>query len=227
MREITSTGQTVEDAVKKALKELNVEQEQVDIRIIDEGKKGLFGIFGQKPAIVHVKLKETSELTDALLKWNENTDLNPLDEAKNFLEQVIKEMGITASVDIKLEEKTAYFNIKGENLAILIGKRGQTLNSLQYLTQLVANKTSTDYVPIILDAENYREKRRETLTQLAVKLADKVVKTNKEFSLEPMPSFERKIIHSTLMEDERVQTYSVGTEPNRYVVIAPDRKSVV
>ncbi|ASS89672.1 MAG: protein jag [Bacillaceae bacterium] len=221
MREITSTGQTVEDAVKKALKELNVEQEQVDIRIIDEGKKGLFGIFGQKPAIVHVKLKETSELTDALLKWNENTDLNPLDEAKNFLEQVIKEMGITASVDIKLEEKTAYFNIKGENLAILIGKRGQTLNSLQYLTQLVANKTSTDYVPIILDAENYREKRRETLTQLAVKLADKVVKTNKEFSLEPMPSFERKIIHSTLMEDERVQTYSVGTEPNRYVVIAP------
>ncbi|MED1443455.1 RNA-binding cell elongation regulator Jag/EloR [Aeribacillus composti] len=221
MREITSTGQTVEDAVKKALKELNVEKEQVDIRIIDEGKKGLFGIFGQKPAIVHVKLKETSELTDALLKWNENTDLNPLDEAKNFLEQVIKEMGITASVDIKLEEKTAYFNIKGENLAILIGKRGQTLNSLQYLTQLVANKTSTDYVPIILDAENYREKRRETLTQLAVKLADKVVKTNKEFSLEPMPSFERKIIHSTLMEDERVQTYSVGTEPNRYVVIAP------
>ncbi|MEK4176835.1 RNA-binding cell elongation regulator Jag/EloR [Aeribacillus sp. FSL K6-1305] len=221
MREITSTGQTVEDAVKKALKELNVEQEQVDIRIIDEGKKGLFGIFGQKPAIVHVKLKETSELTDALLKWNENTDLNPLDEAKNFLEQVIKEMGITASIDIKLEEKTAYFNIKGENLAILIGKRGQTLNSLQYLTQLVANKTSTDYVPIILDAENYREKRRETLTQLAVKLADKVVKTNKEFSLEPMPSFERKIIHSTLMEDERVQTYSVGTEPNRYVVIAP------
>jgi spoIIIJ-associated protein len=221
VREITSTGQTVEDAVKKALKELNVEQEQVDIRIIDEGKKGLFGIFGQKPAIVHVKLKETSELTDALLKWNENTDLNPLDEAKNFLEQVIKEMGITASVDIKLEEKTAYFNIKGENLAILIGKRGQTLNSLQYLTQLVANKTSTDYVPIILDAENYREKRRETLTQLAVKLADKVVKTNKEFSLEPMPSFERKIIHSTLMEDERVQTYSVGTEPNRYVVIAP------
>lgn len=221
MREITSTGQTVEDAVKKALKELNVEQEQVDIRIIDEGKKGLFGIFGQKPAIVHVKLKETSELTDALLKWNENADLNPLDEAKNFLEQVIKEMGITASVDIKLEEKTAYFNIKGENLAILIGKRGQTLNSLQYLTQLVANKTSTDYVPIILDAENYREKRRETLTQLAVKLADKVVKTNKEFSLEPMPSFERKIIHSTLMEDERVQTYSVGTEPNRYVVIAP------
>ncbi len=221
MREITSTGQTVEDAVKKALKELNVEQEQVDIRIIDEGKKGLFGIFGQKPAIVHVKLKETSELTDALLKWNENTNLNPLDEAKNFLEQVIKEMGITASVDIKLEEKTAYFNIKGENLAILIGKRGQTLNSLQYLTQLVANKTSTDYVHIILDAENYREKRRETLTQLAVKLADKVVKTNKEFSLEPMPSFERKIIHSTLMEDERVQTYSVGTEPNRYVVIAP------
>ncbi|MDR9798319.1 RNA-binding cell elongation regulator Jag/EloR [Aeribacillus pallidus] len=221
MREITSTGQTVEDAVKKALKELNVEQEQVDIRIIDEGKKGLFGIFGQKPAIVHVKLKETSELKDALLKWNENTDLNPLDEAKNFLEQVIKEMGITASVDIKLEEKTAYFNIKGENLAILIGKRGQTLNSLQYLTQLVANKTATDYVHIILDAENYREKRRETLTQLAVKLADKVVKTNKEFSLEPMPSFERKIIHSTLMEDERVQTYSVGTEPNRYVVIAP------
>ncbi|MED1437060.1 RNA-binding cell elongation regulator Jag/EloR [Aeribacillus composti] len=221
MREITSTGQTVKDAVKKALKELNVEQEQVDIRIIDEGKKGLFGIFGQKPAIVHVKLKETSELTDALLKWNENTDLNPLDEAKNFLEQVIKEMGITASVDIKLEEKTAYINIKGENLAILIGKRGQTLNSLQYLTQLVANKTATDYVHIILDAENYREKRRETLTQLAVKLADKVVKTNKEFSLEPMPSFERKIIHSTLMEDERVQTYSVGTEPNRYVVIAP------
>lgn len=231
MKEITSTGQTVEEAVKKALEKLNVAEDDVEIQVIDEGKKGFFGIFGQKPATVYVKVKakinfeadvsvEKDKTGSSAESKKENSD--PVEEAEKFLEKVIKEMGIVNSaIDVRKEGKTIYFDIKGENLAVLIGKRGQTLNSLQYLTQLVANKSSEEYVKIILDAENYRERRNETLKQLAVKLADKAVKTNKEISLEPMPSFERKVIHSALMEDGRVQTYSIGTEPYRYIVIAP------
>lgn len=238
MREITSTGSTVDEAVQAALEKLNAKKDEVEIRVIDEGKKGFLGIFGQKPAIVNVKvlgedkthedfnpLKEAvSELfpkTSVDLEGNDEQEVDPIDEAKSFLKDVLKNMGVQAFIQVKREKKTVYFNVEGEKLAILIGKRGQTLNSLQLLTQLVVNRYAKEYIQVVLDAENYRKRREETLSQLAQKLANKATKTKQEVSLEPMPSFERKVIHSALVRDNRVKTYSVGTEPNRYIVIAP------
>lgn len=235
MKELTSTGSSVDEAVETALKKLKASRDEVEVRIIDEGKKGFLGIFGQKPAIVNVKLLKAELETDdynplkdtvseLFAKPSETVrvyEKDPVDEAKKFLKEVIRNMGVSATIQVQRQKKAVYFNLVGDKLAILIGKRGQTLNSLQMLTQLVANRYSDEYIQVILDAENYRKRREETLTQLALKLANKAVHTKREVSLEPMPSFERKVIHTALMDDERVKTYSVGQDPHRYVVITP------
>ena len=207
MKQVTATGQTVEEAVESALAQLNTSKDQTSIDIIDEGKKGIFGIFGSRPAVVKVSVI-----------------INPIEEAKKFIKQVSAQMGSPVEIEIKQEGKQVYFILTGEKIALLIGKRGQTLNSLQYLTQLVINRFSQNYLTVILDAEDYRNRRSETLIQLAQRLAQKAVKTGKEVSLEPMPSYERKIIHTALAENKRVKTSSDGTEPHRFVVISPVRK---
>ncbi|MED4207287.1 RNA-binding cell elongation regulator Jag/EloR [Neobacillus mesonae] len=207
MKQVTATGQTVEEAVESALAQLNTSKDQTSIDIIDEGKKGIFGIFGSRPAVVKVTVT-----------------INPLDEAKKFLQQVSEQMGSPADIEIRQEGKQVYFTLSGEKIALLIGKRGQTLNSLQYLTQLVINRFSEQYLTVILDAEDYRNRRSETLIQLAQRLAQKAVKTGQAVSLEPMPSYERKVIHTSLAENKRVKTSSDGTEPHRFVVISPVRR---
>lgn len=201
----TGTGQTVDEAIDSALKELNVSKDKVDVSIIDEGKKGFFGVFGTRPAIVKLTVK-----------------IDPIVEAQTFLENVIEKMGITAAIEKVQNGKEVTFKISGEDIAILIGKRGQTLNSLQYLVQLVANKYSNDYLTIIVDAEDYRLRRKETLENLAARLAAIAKKTKTKVVLEPMPSFERKIIHSYLFDVEGVSTISDGVEPNRHIVIIPN-----
>ncbi|NSL52357.1 RNA-binding cell elongation regulator Jag/EloR [Calidifontibacillus erzurumensis] len=201
----TGTGQTVDEAIENALKELNVAKEKVEVSIIDEGKKGIFGVFGSRPAIVKLKV-----------------NINPMEEAKTYLENVIAQMGVTADVEAVENGKELTLNISGADIAKLIGKRGQTLNALQYLVQIVANKYSNDYITVIVDAENYRMRRRETLENLATRLAAKAKKTKTKVVLEPMPSFERKIIHSVLSEVEGVSTVSDGVEPNRHIIIIPE-----
>lgn len=205
MREITATGQTVEEAVESALAQLQTTKDRVDISIVDEGKKGLFGLFGTKPAIVKVIVKPDAVHT-----------------ALEFLQTILSNMNIDAEIEVKKEsERQVIFNITGEKMGLLIGKRGQTINSLQYLTQLAANRESHHYMTIILNPEQYRERRRETLISLAERLASKAHHLNKRVSLEPMPNYERKIIHTALAGSRHVQTISEGEEPNRYVVIAP------
>lgn len=206
MKQVTATAQTVEKAVESALKELNTTMDKVDIQVVDEGKKGFLGFIGSKPAIVKVKMKD-----------------DPLAEAKQFIMNVAEEMGAPVHVHIKQDGKLVTFQLSGKKIAMLIGKRGQTLNSLQYLTQLVANRHSSQYLTIMLDAEDYRNRRNETLTQLALKMADKAIYTKKEVALEPMPSFERKIIHTALVNKKKVKTHSAGTEPHRYIVIEPTK----
>jgi len=201
----TGTGQTVDEAIENALKELNVAKEKVEVSIIDEGKKGIFGVFGSRPAIVKLKV-----------------NINPMEEAKTYLENVIAQMGVTADVEAVENGKELTLNISGADIAKLIGKRGQTLNALQYLVQIVVNKYSNDYITVIVDAENYRMRRRETLENLATRLAAKAKKTKTKVVLEPMPSFERKIIHSVLSEVEGVSTVSDGVEPNRHIIIIPE-----
>jgi spoIIIJ-associated protein len=204
VKEVTATAQTVEEAVNLALAQLNVPKERAEIIVVDEGKKGFLGIFGARPAIVKAKLR-----------------YNPIEEAEKFLKSVVEKMGIQADIQKIENDKNAEFILSGEQIALLIGKHGQTLNSLQLLAQLVANRHSEHYIHITLDAENYRARRKETLTQLAQKLAEKAIKTGKEVKLEPLPAYERKIIHAALAERKGIKTYSVGTEPHRYIVISP------
>lgn len=207
MKEVTANGHTVEEAVEEALKILQATKDEIEITVLEEGKKGILGIFGKKPAIVKVVLKQ-----------------DPVKESQAFLSEVIQKMGIEAKIDVKKSGKTATFQITGDNMAVLIGKRGQTLNSLQFLTQLVANRYSDHYLQIIIDVENYRERRKETLTLLAARLAQQVKRTSNKVALEPMPSNERKIIHAALAKYPDLKTYSVGDEPNRHLVISLKKK---
>jgi len=207
VKQVTATGQTVEEAVESALAQLHTTKDRAEVDIIDEGKKGIFGIFGSRPAVVKVTIK-----------------IDPIDEARKFIHEVGKSMDAPVEIEVKREGKQVYFMLSGEKIALLIGKRGQTLNSLQYLTQLVINRHSEQFFTVILDAEDYRNRRSETLVQLANRLAQKAVKSGKDVALEPMPSYERKIIHTALSENNRVKTLSDGTEPHRFVVISPLKK---
>jgi len=204
VKQITATGQTVEEAVESALAQLQTSKDRTETQVIDEGKKGIFGIFGSRPAIVKVTVK-----------------IDPFEEATNYLKMVAKELGAPIEVEVKQEGKQVRFVLSGEKIALLIGKRGQTLNSLQYLTQLVINRHATQFYTVVVDAEDYRKRRNDTLVQLAERLAQKAVKTGKDVALEPMPSYERKAIHSALMGNKKVKTFSDGSEPHRHIVIAP------
>ncbi|PKR83489.1 RNA-binding cell elongation regulator Jag/EloR [Heyndrickxia camelliae] len=204
MKEVTATGQSVEEAVESALRELNTTKDRIHVRVIDEGKKGLFGLFGAKPATVHVQLKP-----------------DPIEEAKNYLLNITKELGIYPKIDVVQNGRLVEIKLSGEKMGLLIGKRGQTLNSLQYLTQLVSNRHTNQHFTITLNVEDYRERREQALQQLAQKLTHKVLRTKSPIKLEPMPSFERKIIHSYLANNDQIETYSEGVEPNRYLVISP------
>ncbi|MCJ7843503.1 protein jag [Lederbergia sp. NSJ-179] len=205
MREITATGQTVEEAVESALAQLEITRDRTEITIVEEGKKGLLGLFGARPAIVKVKVKPTS-----------------IEATVEYVQNILANMGIAAEIKVeKRDERHVIFHITGEKMGLLIGKRGQTINSLQYLAQLAANRHADPYITVILNPENYRDRREQTLIQLAKRLASKAQQLNKPITLEPMPNFERKIIHTALAENKKVQTVSDGREPNRYVVIKP------
>jgi spoIIIJ-associated protein len=204
MDSVEKTAKTVDEAVAEALKILDATREQVDIEIIETGSKGgIFGI-GAKPAKVKVTRR-----------------FDPLTAVKSFLKEVTLAMNLSVKIDVSQKDKHIYINLIGENMGVLIGKRGQTLDSLQYLTNLVVNRCGVPEISVILDTENYRKRRRETLEALASSLARKAKTTRKAVVLEPMSRFERHIIHTTLQHDRYVKTYSEGDEPYRNVVIAP------
>lgn len=203
MKEVTKSGKTVEEALDAALADLQTTKEHVTFQVVEEARKGFLGL-GARPAVVEVALKP-----------------NPVETARSFLQNVTTQMGASAEIETRRDGGTVTMQLSAENVAILIGKRGNTLNALQYLTNLAANRDAAEPVHIILDAENYRLRREETLKQLALKQGEKVRKTNRKVSLDPMPSMERKIIHMTLKDVTGVDTYSDGVEPNRRVVITP------
>jgi len=194
----------VEEAVNLALQEFGVPREMVQVEVLDEGGKGFLGLIS-KQAIVKVILKDVIK-----------------ESAKNFLQQVIEAMKLDVKFDIEEDEDTIKFNLYGKNVGLLIGHRGETLDSLQYLVNVVASKYREydRYRRIILDAENYRKRREETLIRLAKKLAKQVMETKESVELEPMSPNERRIIHMALQDHPYVETYSEGEEPNRRVIIA-------
>ena len=203
MKIIEIMGKTVEDAISNALTELNVTRDKIEVETIEEGSKGFFNLIGVKPAKIRVTLKK-----------------NSLDAAKTFLTEVLQSMDMKAEVKIKEENNEIRIDLIGANMGLLIGYRGETLDSLQYLVSLVVNKDhNEEYRRVILDTENYRAKREETLKRLASKIAYKVRVSGRVLKLEPMNPYERRIIHSTLQNDTYVYTFSEGEEPYRRVVV--------
>lgn len=202
MKEIEKQGKTVEEAVESALKELGAKREEVEITVMEEGSRGLFGILS-KQARVRVRLKE-----------------RPEEKAVKFLKGLLIRLDLYGEIETEKIEDFFKINVKGRGLGVLIGKHGETLNSLQYLINLIANKGWHEYIKIVIDVENYREKRERALVELAIKMAKRVKETKRSIKLEPMPPYERKIIHKTLQNDPRVKTHSEGEEPYRRVIIS-------
>lgn len=203
MKIIEMTGRTVEEATKNALTELKLTKDKVEVEVLNEGSKGLFKLIGAKPARIRVKVKR-----------------DYIYEAKTFLRDVLNTMNIKAEIRVKEDNDTISISLTGPDMGILIGYRGETLDALQYLVSLVVNKGhETVYKRVVLDTENYRSKREETLKRLALKIAGTVRRTGKLVKLEPMNPYERRIIHSALQNDRFVDTYSEGEEPYRRVVV--------
>jgi spoIIIJ-associated protein len=208
MNYVIKEARSVEDAITEALVELGITSEEAVIEIVEKQSGGLFGIFSTKLAKVKVSKSATIDTI-----------------AESFLTDVFKEMELEVSVSIKMdEEMNMNIDLSGPNMGVLIGKRGQTLDSLQYLVSLVVNKESEQYIRVKLDTEAYRERRKQTLENLAKNLANKVKKSGKKFTLEPMNPYERRIIHFTLQNNKAVETHSEGEEPYRKVIIVPSKQ---
>lgn len=203
MKVIEETAKTVDEAINLALKELEVTRQDVEIEVLNEGSRGLFGIIGAKDAMVRV-----TYVVDYAKK------------AKEFLSFILNKMDIDYEIKTEINKGILNINISGSKMGRVIGSRGETLDSLQFLTTLYLNRDSEDHhLRVILDVENYRNKRQETLVNLANKLAAVVKKTGRKKELEPMNAYERRVIHSALEANEYVETHSVGEEPNRRIII--------
>ena len=203
MEYIEISAKTVSDAVTEACQKLEVTSDKLEYVVVEEGSTGFLGI-GAKPAIIKARVK--GDVADA---------------AKDFLKEVFDAMDMVVVIDAKYDEenKNLTIDLSGDEMGVLIGKRGQTLDSLQYLVSLVVNKEAEDYIRVKVDTEDYRKRRKDTLENLAKNIAYKVKRTKRPVSLEPMNPYERRIIHSALQNDKYVTTHSEGEEPFRRVVV--------
>ncbi|MCR4588060.1 MAG: protein jag [Lachnospiraceae bacterium] len=197
------SAKTVEDAITEACQKFSVTSDKLEYEVVEEGASGFLGI-GSKQAVIHAKVK--GSLTDL---------------AKDFLKDVFAAMDMTVVIDASYDdvEKEMDINLTGDDMGLLIGKRGQTLDSLQYLVSLVVNRDTEEYIRVKVDTEDYRRRRKETLENLAKNISYKVKRTKRSVSLEPMNPYERRIIHSALQNDRYVTTHSEGEEPYRHVVV--------
>lgn len=201
-KSVTGTGKTVEDAINDGLQQLGVTMDQVETNVLQVPDSGLMKLFGKKEAIVEVKLIN-----------------DPEQRAFDFLNEVFNAMKVSCNIQMRLEDSILFINLEGQDMGVLIGRRGQTLDSLQYLVSLVINRKNEDYVRVVLDTENYRAKREKTLEDLGEKMANKAVYYQKKMILEPMNPSERRVIHAKLQNNDKVFTFSEGEEPYRRVVI--------
>ena len=207
MEFIEVSAKTVEDALTDASVQLGITSDQLEYEIVEKGSSGFLGI-GSKNAVIRVKVKSSIE-----------------DEVRKFLTSVFNAMNMEVEIIINKNEDEKFLDVelKGDDMGVLIGKRGQTLDSLQYLTSLAINKHRDDYYKVKIDTEDYRKRRKDTLDNLAKNIAYKVKRTKRAVSLEPMNPFERRVIHSALQNDKYVTTHSEGEEPYRHVVVTLKR----
>ncbi|NLL86698.1 MAG: protein jag [Syntrophomonadaceae bacterium] len=200
---IEKRGKSVDEAIKAALDELGCEIDDVIIEVLEEANKGILGIVGKRPAVVKVTLRE-----------------KPEEEVRKILVDLLDKMKIDYKIDrVEWDKEKVRINIVGKDMGLVIGRKGETLNALQYMTSLIVNKDREEKIRIVLDVEDYRRKKERSLEKLAIKLSDKVKSTQKNVVMRPMSPQERRIIHTVLQGDPQVTTYSTGDEPNRKVVI--------
>ncbi len=262
---IETSAKSLEEAIAIGLQELQATEDQVEVTILDEGSKGLFGLFGSKQARVALKLKNaaeevkeektcgcghkkevalesscccghTAEETECACVKEEchcetsAETANTVDTeaicklAKEFLQEVTTKMGCEVEITPSFrEDGTLFIDMHGDELGILIGRHGETLDALQYITRLAVNKDSDDFIRVVLDSEGYRAKREESLVRLANRMANRAIKTGRRVSLEPMNPYERRIMHAALQGNTEIETHSEGEEPRRHLVITPKR----
>lgn len=206
MKAVEKVGKTIDEAVELGLQEFGVLRDEVTIEVLEEPSKGLFGLIGGRPAKVKLTLKD-----------------NPARRANRFLNDVFKAMELPVDVSITEQDQLMNVNMEGPDLGVLIGRRGETLDSLQYLVNLVVNKDQEQRRKVVLDVEGYRLRREETLQKLASRLADKARQRGRSVVLEPMNSQERRIIHTALQGRDDIYTFSEGEEPFRKIVISPKK----
>lgn len=201
------SAKTVNDAITEACKDFTVTSDKLEYEVVSEGSSGFLG-FNSKPAVIKARVKGDVK-----------------DRAKEFLNEVFAAMNMEVVINVEYNEAEGNMNIDltGSEMGVLIGKRGQTLDSLQYLTSLVVNKDVENYIRVKVDTENYRKRRKDTLENLAKNVSYKVKRTKRAVSLEPMNPYERRIIHSALQSDKYVTTHSEGEEPFRHVVVTPKK----
>lgn len=251
MKSIEKIGRTVDDAITEALIELGASTDQVDIDVISKGSKGLLGfgakdakvrvtlkevILEEELEVTKIKdiipntvnIQEADELVESTADSEDMVVVSKeeiekiINNAEEFLNKLLKQMNIECTINSEIiNNNRISINLEGKNMGIIIGKRGETLDAIQYLVNIVANKERKEYIKIMLDTENYRSRREETLKKLAYKLSKKVQKSRKPIILEPMNPYDRRIIHSALQDSKFVKTHSEGKEPFRKVVITP------
>ena len=221
---IISEGKTTNEAIEKGLKELKVSKDMVEIKVLEEEKRSFYNILAPRVVKVELTVKEKSETktevkkekTERKVNKNEDEINKAVEQIEEFLNKFLKE-GITYKTEIK--EYEIYVDIEGEDVNHLIGYRGENINAFQTVISAIANKNSTSKIRVYLDIAGYRGRREKTLEDLAEKIARTVVRTGKPVTLEPMTAYERKIIHTKLQTNSKVETISKGEEPYRKVVI--------
>lgn len=205
LKEAIKEAATIEEAKEAAAREIGLSVDEVEFEILQQPQKKTLGLFGGAPARVRAYQKETAAGVAAA-----------------YLEKLLQQMGVTeVTIDVKEEETGCVLTLNGEDLGFIIGRRGDTLDALQYLTGLVANRVDNAYYRVTIDVGNYREKREQALNGLAKKIAGQAARTGRRTSLEPMNPYERRIIHTAVQEIKGATSWSVGSEPNRHVIIGP------
>ncbi len=237
MEYVEFTGKTVDDAITEACQKFTITSDRLEYEVIEKGTAGIFG-FAAKPAIIKARVfdpnapkeekaavaepeKEAVKEDTVSEEKKESSQVTPAADPKEFLGKVFKAMNMEVSISVETVDNEMNIELSGKDMGVLIGKRGQTLDSLQYLTSIVVNKGQKEYIRVKVDTENYRSRRKETLENLAKNLAYKAKRTKNPVSLEPMNPYERRIIHSALQNDKYVTTHSEGEDPFRKVIITP------
>lgn len=220
---LEKTGRTEDEAIAAALAELGMDRDDVSVTVVERAKSGFLGI-GASPAVVRVEYEAPDEPAVEEVKSEAEAPAQDYPEIRAFLTGLLERMGTKADIEITVRDsKGVVVNLSGPNMGAVIGRRGETLDAIQHLTNYVVNRGSDKHMHISVDAESYRAKREESLVRLAEKMAAKVIKYKRSMALEPMNSYERHIIHTALQDYEGVTTSSTGTEPNRRVVVSYDR----